>query len=404
MASRRARFGCAALTLAAIGCSAATDTTNRSVMHEPCVANCAAAASGTAAVSGSGNLLNSAAGIGLATGAAGSSSIAPPPQAGTFSGTPGAAGMVGSNRPPVVGGVPAAIGTAGMASTPPAGAAGAPVDTGPPLDPSKGCEGETMPAVTGDYSANGPLPTKIVDSTGPDGMYTVYRPATLGANGFKHPVATWGNGITTDPSFYPGLLGAVASHGFVVIASNSSSVTTDLMIKGLDWMLAQNSAAGDYQGKLNPTCLVTFGYSLGGGASVGAGAHANVVATSSMHGVTGPANALHAPLLLLTSQTDTFVTPDGFVTPTFTASTVQTFYGTLTTAGDPGNQGHLIPVDGALSLITSGGANMAERAAVIAWLRLWVYSDQGAKKYFYGDDCILCKAPWLTPPQRKNWK
>ena len=39
---------------------------------------------------------------------------------------------------------------------------------------------------------------------------------------------------------------------------------------------------------------------------------------------------------------------------------------------------------------------------MVAWLRLWVYNDQGARKYFYGDDCVLCKAPWAMP-QRKNW-
>jgi hypothetical protein len=246
----------------------------------------------------------------------------------------------------------------------------------------------------------GRVPDREIDAFA---EYTIYRPTTLGSNGFKHPVATWGNGITTDPSFYPGLLGAVASHGFVVIASNSSSVTTQLMTAGLDWMLDQNNKTGEYQGKLNPTCLVTFGYSLGGGASVGAGAHANVVATASMHGVTGASNTLHGPLLLLTAETDTFVVPATFVTPTFNASIVQTFYGTLGKAADASNEGHLIPVDGALSLITAGTANLAERAAVVAWLRLWVYGDQGAKRYFYGDDCVLCKDPWVMP-QRKNWK
>jgi hypothetical protein len=121
-----------------------------------------------------------------------------------------------------------------------------------------------------------------------------------------------------------------------------------------------------------------------------------------MHGVTGTANLLHAPLLLITSETDTFVTPAGFVTPTYNLSTVQTFYATLSRAGDPGNLGHLIPVDGGLSLITTPEANLAERGAVIAWLRLWAYNDEGAKRYFYGDDCVLCRAPW-TNPQRKNW-
>jgi hypothetical protein len=262
---------------------------------------------------------------------------------------------------------------------------------------SAGCDGETMPPVT-DYNANGPMPSKTTNNTGPDGMYTVFAPATLGANGFKHPIATWGNGITTTPALYPNLLGAIASHGIVVVASNSTNVTAQLMTAGLDWMIQQNSASGPYQGKLNTTCLVTVGYSLGGGASVGAGSHKDVVATASMHGVTGASNALHAPLLLLTSETDTFVVPATFVTPTFTASTVQTFYGTVSMAGDPSNAGHLIPVD-----LAGGSANALEHAAVVAWLRMWVYNDQGARKFFYGDDCVLCKAPWAMP-QRKNWK
>jgi hypothetical protein len=313
--------------------------------------------------------------------------ITPPPSMGGF-GNPNPMTGVGGSLPPP-GGFPG-IGGSGAGGTP-MGTAGVPQVSVP-----NGCAGETLPPVTGDYAANGPMPSMVVNNTGPDGMFTIYRPTTLGQNGFKHPIATWGNGITTTPAYYPGLLGAVASHGFVVIASNSTSVTADLMTQGLDWMIMQNGS-GDYAGKLNTTCLVTIGYSLGGGASVTAGAHANVVATASMHGVTGASNGLHGPLLLLTSETDTFVVPATFVTPTFNLSAVQTFYGTLSKAADTGNAGHLIPVD-----ILPSTANMAERAAVIAWLRLWVYSDMGAQKYFYGDDCILCKDPW-TMPQRKNW-
>jgi hypothetical protein len=262
--------------------------------------------------------------------------------------------------------------------------------------PVAGCPGESI-APTQDYGANGPFPAMTVNNTGSDGMYTVFRPTQLGMNGFKHPIATWGNGITTMPSYYPTLLTAVASHGIVVIASNSSNVTAQLMTAGLDWMIQQNSGSSEYAGKLNTTCLVTIGYSLGGGASVTAGAHKDVVVTASMHGVTGASNTLHAPLLLLTSETDTFVVPATFVTPTFNSSTVQTFYGTLSMAGDPANTGHLIPVD-----LIGGAPNALEHKAVIAWLRYWVYGDQGARSYFWGDDCVLCKAPWAMP-QRKNW-
>ena len=158
------------------------------------------------------------------------------------------------------------------------------------------------------------------------------------------------------------------------------------MTDGLDWLIAQNAAAGEFQGKLATTCAVSIGYSLGGGAAVTAGSHPAVVATVSFHGVEGPAEMLHGPLLLFTSTGDTVVSAAQFVTPTFERSTVQTFDATLTGGS------HLTPI----------GDAGDERAPAVAWLRLWVYGDQGARKYFDGADCILCVAPW-TSPQRKNW-
>jgi hypothetical protein len=235
-----------------------------------------------------------------------------------------------------------------------------------------------------DYTQNGPFAATTLNNTGPDGGYTVVQPMTLGQNGFKHPIATWGNGITTTPSLYPTLLNRIASNGIVVIASNSTSVTTADMTGGLDWMIQQNGASGPYQGVLDTKCLVAIGYSLGGGGAVGAGAHADIVTTVSFHGVTGNSAALKTPLLLFTSTTDTFVTPSGFVTPTYNASVVQTFYATLSAAGDPSNLGHLLPVS----------STDPEYAPAMAWLRLWVYGDQGGRSYFFGPNATLCKSPW----------
>jgi hypothetical protein len=226
-----------------------------------------------------------------------------------------------------------------------------------------------------------------VNGTGPGGQYTMIRPTILGANGIRHPPATWGNGITTTPAFYPGLLNAIASQGFIVIASNSPNVTDALMTTGLDWLIAQNGTAGELQGMLATTCAVSIGYSLGGGAAVTAGRHPSVVTTVSFHGLQGTAEMLHGPLLLITSTGDTFVSAAEYVTPTYNRSTVQTFYATLTGGS------HLTPI----------GDAAEERAPAIAWLRLWVYNDQAARRYFDGADCILCKAPW-TNPQRKHWR
>jgi hypothetical protein len=43
-----------------------------------------------------------------------------------------------------------------------------------------------------------------------------------------------------------------------------------------------------------------------------------------------------------------------------------------------------------------------ERPAILAWMRYWIYGDTGAEHFFFGDDCVLCMAPWENP-QRKNW-
>jgi hypothetical protein len=298
------------------------------------------------------------------------------------------AGGVSMGGTPAIGGAPPQAGGA-----PSGGAGGTPVGPVEGIPSASSCTGMTLPAVS-EYGAMGPFGVVKVDGTGPDGQYTMFRPETLGGtNGFLHPPATWGNGIFTTPDNYQGLLGTMASHGFVIIASNSTNVTAALMTAGLDWLLQQNAAAGDLQGKLATDCAVTIGYSLGGGASIDSGDHPNVVTTVSFHGLQGAAEQLHAPLFLLTSTSDGFVTKSGFTQPTYDRSTVvPTLMATLEVPGAvPDNYGHLIPLNDAGE----------ERAPAVAWLRFWVYGDDGARHYFYGNDCVLCQTPWIDI-QRKN--
>ena len=292
-------------------------------------------------------------------------------------------------------------GAAGTPVIPSGGAAGTPVFPSggaagtPPIEPVGGAAGMggsglnpdgTLPPVT-DYGAYGPFTPVRIMNTGPGGAYTMVRPEVLGQNGFKHPLATWGNGIITTPAAYVILLDTIASHGFVIIASNSTNVTAQMMTSGLDWLIQQNTAPGEFQGMLDPARSVSIGYSLGGGAAVNTGSHPNVITTVSFHGLQGAAENLHGPLLLFTSTGDTFVSAAGYVTPTFNRSTVQTFYATLI-GGD-----HLTPLNDA----------GPERAPAVAWLRLWVYGDQAARVYFDGPNCILCTDPW-TNPRTKNWQ
>jgi hypothetical protein len=303
----------------------------------------------------------------------------PPPSAAASGGAGGMSAVPGNTAPTMSGA--AGSGSAGM--------------PGPGMPPPG-------PAIT-DYGVMGPFQTVTADGSGPDGMYTMIRPTNVGDNGFRHPIATWGNGITTTPSLYPVLLSTIASHGFVIIASDNSNVTPELMTTGLDWLIKQNEPGGMFEGKLDVKRAVTIGYSLGGGAAVNSGNHPAVVATVSFHGLPGASGSLHGPLLLFTTPADGFVTKDDYVKPCYDASsTVPTIMATLSipgytpgpnggTASNSDFNGHLYPLNDAGD----------ERAPAIAWLRLWVYGDDGAKKYFYGSDCVLCKDPWLDI-QRKN--
>jgi Dienelactone hydrolase family len=248
-----------------------------------------------------------------------------------------------------------------------------------------------LPAVT-DFDRPGPfapIMTQAVPEAGEGEGCTLFRPgANLGKDGFKHPIAVWGNGIITTPDMYQSTLELFASHGFVTIACNSSYPERPCLNSCMDWLVKQN-ASGPMAGKLDVTKEVTIGYSWGGGASIDTANRPNVKATVSFHGMpprtTSPFSAIKGPLLLYTSIGDTFVSASGFVTPNYQASnTVPTFYATLQEQVD-----HLYILD-------ISGAAAKERGPAIAWFRYWACGDQSVKKYFFGSDCTLCKSPWMT--------
>ncbi len=257
-----------------------------------------------------------------------------------------------------------------------------------------GCAGLSAPPVE-DFGERGPWGVEVRQRTGPDGRFTLVLPEPFGEDGFRHPVATWGNGTSSVPSDYAGLLSAIVSHGFVVIASESPRVTPALMRRGLDWVIAQGEGDddGELAGRIATGCAVALGHSLGGGAALGASSHRSVIATVSLHGVDGAVESVRGPLLLLTSTHDGAVRPDRVTQPLYDRSaTAPTVLAILDVpAFEPSFQGHLVPMG-------SGGET---RAPTIAWLRHWAYGDTAAGDWFFGPDCVLCRPPW-TGLQRKN--
>jgi hypothetical protein len=315
------------------------------------------ATAGTTQSGGAGSPPDDTAGRGGVGGTGGvtAGTNAQPPMAGTG----GSDGMSGTGDPGGTGGIGGAGGT----------------------EPTSGC----TPTPSGTFQTTSEL-------GGPGGNYSIYRPTTLGENGFKHPPVAWGNGLATVPSLYDATLQKVASHGFVVIANPGTGSDPQVVRQGLEWLLEQNGS-GMYAGNLAVDCAGTIGYSMGGGAAVGSGAHPAVKAIVSIHGLQNAAENASGPILLLTSDGDTFVPKATHGQPCYDRSTVQPTI-MATHVGQPPTPGfgdHLEPL----------GAGVMDTDPMIAWLRYWLYGDQAQREWFFGTDCKLCVSPWVDI-QRKN--
>jgi hypothetical protein len=263
-------------------------------------------------------------------------------------------------------------------------------------DAAKPTGGSTFPSVS-DPLTKGPYTAKTVENTGPSNNYTIYRPTELGKDGVKHPVLTWGNGGSTNPSWYP-MLPHLATHGFVVVAANTvPSIGAEEplgkdMLAGLDWVLAENERAGsDYAGKLDPTRLAPFGYSMGGLATFTIVGDPRWVTTVHISGGNmgdgvQRVDKIHVPAMFLCGEND-IAGPQ--CDTDFKALTTQSvFYATMM------GEDHL-------GILTGEWADRI-RGTVTAWMRWKLMDDATFAPKFEGADCALCKDS-LYKVQKKNF-
>jgi hypothetical protein len=406
----RRRFVSLAATTLLLGACASNDGESPSSENETGGAVTSGGTGGSAAMTsggssvGTGGMGASATGGSFATGGVATGGL--PATGGAPTGGSGVGGATGgaptggssTGGAPTGGGGTAGsggIGTGGFTTggVPTGGSATGGLATGGLLETggqATGGAGSLLPP-TDDYAAPGPFETTTETNVGPDGQCTIFRPVTLGENGFLHAPIVFGPGIGMQAMQLQDLLLSFASHGFVVIGTGvlnggpNDPANRAAMENALDWILQQNSEAGIYQGVLDVEHAVSMGYSVGGTAAVEIGGHEAVATTVSIHGHIASAE-LHGPMLQTSGTQDTVGLP--MQQETYDMSQVQTFLGTVQDA----DHGYI--------QANTGGV---ERPAIIAWMRYWIYNDTGATHYFWGDDCVLCTAPW-TNPQRKNWQ
>jgi len=236
-----------------------------------------------------------------------------------------------------------------------------------------------------DPAQMGPFATTTESNVGPDMGFTMFRPMELTQ---RHPVITWGNGTGASPMSYRRLLTLYASHGFIVIASNSPNVaqgTPPPMLAGVTWVLEQDMQQGSALFEhVDREHIGATGHSQGAFATSTAGADERITTTAPLQGAR--AGTLHGPAMLICGTDDATVPCAGSERAFGSINSVPVMYAELMGAS------HTNWIGGGLG----GGAMHPYYVATTAWFRVHLMGDEALRPMFYGADCGLCQdAQWV---------
>ena len=324
-----------------------------------------------------------------------------------------AAGTGGTTAGNASGGTAAGHSSAQTGGAKSSGGAGGSVQTGGGSSTSA-CVGKAWP--TADPTVAGPFAIAADKNVGPLAGYTpdpiygdtqqrfnVYRPKDLATSGYCHPILIWSNGHTDNPEqnpplcvvdsaankwcgTYPVLINQLASQGFVVVASLSTTTSrgTPLpSIVGLDWILQQaEDPSSPYYHHLDTAHIGALGHSEGGMATCMVAKDARITASGTVSG-TSTISSLHGPSLFICGGKDTVVS----------CSSVETTYKSVT--DQPAMFMNNLSADHG-GWEYQNGAKGPDIFALTAWFRVHLMGDTANRKYFFGTSCTLCTDSRVT--------
>ena len=337
-------------------------------------------------VGGSGTGGASAAGAGGRGGSSGGGAAGGAGRGGAAGGTSGAGGQAG------------AMGVGGAAARGGGGGGGM----------VSGCVGgKAWP--TANPKAAGPFQVAADKMVGPLAGYTpdpiygdqqqrfnIYRPRDLATSGYCHPILVWANGHTDNPEQNPPLcvtdsaankwcgqylpmMNHLASHGFVVIASLSTTTSRGdplPTIAGLDWLLQQSEVSSSpYYHRLDTANIGQLGHSEGGMSTCMVASEPRYKALAAISG-TRALTGVHTPMLFFCGGKDTVVPCDG-VRNVFLTVTNQPAFFINELNSDHGSWVYQ-------------GARGVSLSMAAAWFRVHLMGDTANRKYFYGPSCTFC--------------
>lgn len=221
--------------------------------------------------------------------------------------------------------------------------------------------------------------------------FTLFRPADLDESGRCHPVITWGNGTGSSPSLYGVLLKHLASHGFIVIASDSPNVADGdppPMVAGVTWLLEQNAdSASPFYGRIDTAHIGATGHSQGGFATTTAAGDDSVTTMAPLCGASRQRN-LHGPAFIFCGGADDVVPCD----------TVKSAFDAITDI--PAMLATYVTADHANWVTFRGTTPSPVETAVTAWMRVQLMGDTALRSWFYGASCKLCTDDAWTIEQK----
>jgi len=309
---------------------------------------------------------------------------APASSAGTSSGgQPASAGVAGASVDPAgAGSGGSAPGSGGASATAGGGTGGAPAAGGectvgkwPAADPTKAGPYETVTE-----NEVGPEAGEADEETGVVPHFTLFRPKELSPNGLCHPIITWGNGTGSTPNLYRSLLNLFASHGFVVIGSNSKNVargTPKPMLVGVTWVLEQNEdPASPLYHHLDSTHIGATGHSQGAMATSQASGDPRITTNVPIEGAMAQKN-LSGPAMFFCGGMDDVVGCDGAANALKAVTTLPAMYA------------EYLSVDHG-SWMSFNNKPSPVYSAINAWMRVHLMADDTLRPWFYGGECQLC--------------
>jgi hypothetical protein len=241
-----------------------------------------------------------------------------------------------------------------------------------------------LPAM--DVTMDGPY-TPMVDMNADGGAAWIFRPSELGKDGVKHPFLVWGCGSSSTPTNYMFHMSRIASHGFVVYAADSASVTGALLTRGLDFMFAENDkSGGDFHQKLDTTRVAVGGHSLGSLSTYDIASDPRIHNTihvdgGQFDGMGG--QRLKKPAIFICGDNSTGK-PN--CDADYMGAMVPVFYTQL--EGLDGLQGHI----------------MAAREGIdvwVAWMRWQMAGEEERRKDFLDPSCTFCMGKYIS--MQKNF-